>query len=91
MVGIALMLPLIYATVLVVIKILPNKWTAHAKKFLWCMYTKLCRDREQFQIHREIEEDPLLQHLADSEAPLLLRQNTPRARYKSLLDDYTAQ
>ena len=91
MVGIALMLPLIYVTVLVVIKILPNKWTAHAKKFLWCMYTKLCRDREQFQIHREIEEDPLLQHLADSEAPLLLRQNTPRARYKSLLDDYTAQ
>ena len=72
MLGSALMFPVVYAMVLAVKKILPNKWIACAKdKVLSHMF---CRNSEQSQVREDVE-DPLLQHLADSEvneqSPLL--------------------
>ena len=63
MLGVALVVPFAYATVLAVKRILPNKLVGSVKKYLLMIILK---DKEQYQMDKH-EGDPLLQHLADNQ------------------------
>ena len=76
MLGIGLIIPLAYITLLAVYKILPKSWIAYIKR---CALHLPCTNRDCQSIDEDIE-DPLLSHLEESlehERTLLLRQEMP--------------
>ena len=84
MVGIGLIIPLAYITVLAVYKILPKSWIAYIKK---CALHLPCTNRDCLCIEEDTE-DLLLSHLEESvehERTLFLHQDMPRCN--GLLDN----
>ena len=86
MLGIGLIIPIVYITVLAVYKILPKSWITYIKK--WALHLP-CTNRACLHIEEDTV-DPLLSHLEESveyERTLLLHRDMPH--YNGLLNNYT--